>query len=617
MRILIVDDIAENRYLLRAMLQHAGYEVDEAANGAQALETASRRAPDLVISDLMMPEIDGFMLLRRWRSDERLRLIPFLVYTATYTEPRDEQLALDLGADAFWIKPIEATVLLERIQGLLAKGPRAGHGEHAQRGDESALFNRYGQALLSKLQARNEQLERSNRVLTEQLAKLKQAQERIEFLAQHDELTGLANRALLTDRLDLALRWLGHSVAGGALLMLDLDRFTIINDSFGHRVGDLALKEIARRLQGCVGALETVSRQGGDSFYILVSDTDSPERVTALARALLAAISEPLRIGDDEIVLAASIGIACFPQSGTDAGLLLRKADIALQAAKAKGRGSYCFYTSAMEASGQDRLALEGDLRRAVERAQLFLVYQPQVALTSGSLIGHEALVRWRHPTRGVIPPGIFIQIAEDSGLINEIGSWVMEAACRQQALWTARHLVSGSVAINVSAHQFRQADFVRTVADTLARTGLRPDRLELEVTERVVMDGIEEVRTKLDQLHALGVKLAIDDFGTGYSSLSYLKQFPLHRLKIDQSFTFGLPNDRESVAIAQAVINLGHSLGLDVIAEGVETAAQESCLRGLGCDEAQGYFYARPMMVDAFEEFAHSYSEGARYAAG
>ena len=423
--------------------------------------------------------------------------------------------------------------------------------------------------------------------------------ERLTYMVQHDALTGLPNRLLLTDRLNVAMTRAERTGKRLSLMFMDLDRFKNVNDVFGHEGGDLILQEVARRLRGAVRASDTVSRQGGDEFLIVLPEIDSDEDAGRVAEKLITAVLEPYELHGTEVVLGASIGIVCFPENGREVESLLRNADVAMYAAKDQGRGRYQFYSAEMNARAHERLLLEADLRHALERGELFLAYQPQVDLASGAVVGLEALMRWRHPERGLVSPAQFIPIAEDCGLIMAFGAWAMETACRDHARWLADGLIDGTMAVNVSALQFRQGDFVDSVARVIEHTGLPPDKLEIEVTESVVMRGIDEVRAKLDALDALGVKLAIDDFGTGYSSLSYLKQFPIYRLKVDQSFTRGLPEDRESAAIVQAIIGLARSLGLDVLAEGIETEGQAAHLRAMFCDAGQGYLYARPMSAE------------------
>ena len=433
--------------------------------------------------------------------------------------------------------------------------------------------------------------------------------DQLNYLAQHDALTGLPNRSLFTDRLQVALAHAEHSGNPLALLFLDLDRFKNVNDVFGHGLGDEVLREVATRFAHCMRATDMVSRQGGDEFLVILPELDEAQDAARVAETLLEAVISPLTIGGTEVVVGASIGIACFPDNGRDATALLSNADAAMYAAKEQGRHRYQFYSNEMNARAHEHMALESDLRYAIERDELFPVYQPQIDLATGTIVGVEALLRWRHPTRGLVSPGQFIPIAEDSGLIVPIGTWVLESACRQHAEWVAQGWITGTMAVNVSPRQFQQPDFVERVVEALSRSGLQAWRLELEVTEGLFMHNLEEVRHKLARLGKLGVKLAMDDFGTGYSSLSYLKQLPLYRLKIDQSFTRGLPDDRESGAIAQAIIHMGHSLGLNVLAEGIETQEQMDYLQSLACNAGQGYLIARPLPANECMDFLRTRS--------
>ncbi|PRY73658.1 putative bifunctional diguanylate cyclase/phosphodiesterase [Halomonas ventosae] len=446
-------------------------------------------------------------------------------------------------------------------------------------------------------------------MLIRDVSERKRKEAQLAYFAQHDALTDLPNRLLLTDRLDMAIAHAKRSGASLALMFLDLDRFKQVNDLFGHELGDRVLRQSAQRLKACVRASDTLSRQGGDEFLIVLPEITSPEAAMTVAEKLLDALGTPLSLGDRDVVLSGSIGIACYPEDGSDANTLMRNADAAMYVAKDLGRNRYQFYSPDMNARTLERLTLEGDLRRAIDGNQLFLAYQPQIDLTHRRLTGLEALARWQHPTLGLIPPDQFIPMAENSGLIEPIGAWVLETACRQQAAWIAEGLIEGTVSVNVSLHQFRQPNFIEVVAKALSKSGLAACHLELEVTESVVMHDLDRVMETLDTLRSLGIKLSIDDFGTGYSSLSHLKQFPIYRLKIDKSFTQGLPHDRESAAIASAIISLGKNLGLEVLAEGIETTEQEQYLHSLACDAGQGYLFARPMPAPACVDFLRSFS--------
>jgi diguanylate cyclase (GGDEF)-like protein/PAS domain S-box-containing protein len=430
----------------------------------------------------------------------------------------------------------------------------------------------------------------------------KAAERRIVHLASHDLLTDLPNRMLLADRLATAIRHAQRRNGHLAVLFVDLDRFKPVNDVLGHDVGDRLLRAAAARISAAVRASDTVGRVGGDEFVVLLHEIHNAEDAARVAQKIIVEMSVPYTLDDHEMVLTASVGIAVYPEDGTDARDLVGLADTAMFAAKESGRNGYRFYTNEMGARAAQRLSLESELRGACTRGEIFALYQPQLDLISGRIVGVEALARWRHPRLGLVAPARFIPVAEDCGIILEIGEWMLNEACRQARDWGMRGIVTGPVAVNVSAIQFRQSDFIAVVTCALQASGLEPGGLELEVTESVVMGGAQEVVDKLETLHTLGVRLAIDDFGTGYSSLSYLRRFPAQRLKIDQSFVRDLPQDADAAAIARAVVSLGRSLGMSAIAEGVETEQQAAFLRSIGCAEAQGYLYARPMSARALE---------------
>lgn len=437
----------------------------------------------------------------------------------------------------------------------------------------------------------------------ENITARKKSDLKIEHLATHDSLTSLPNRNLLNDRTAQALDHSRQSGLGVAMFFLDLDNFKHLNDAFGHAVGDAVLDAIARELRGIVRAGDTVARLGGDEFAILLNDLrDAPLDAARLAQGITDRLSRPRQIGQHEIYLTASIGISLFPADGNDVDELLKSADAAMYAAKTIGPNSFQFYASHMSARVHERLAIEADLRHAIRHNQFELYYQPQVQTATGAIVGIEALIRWRHPKLGMVSPARFIPVAEEIGLIIPIGEWVLRAACKQSKLWQAERLSALPVAVNISAVQLRQPDFVDMVARILQETGLDADCLELEITESMVMSRTESMIGRLRDLKALGVALSIDDFGTGYSNLSYLKSFPLDRLKIDQSFIRDLPSDPQAVSIVSAIIAMAQSLDLQVIAEGVETAEQAKCLDGIGCEQSQGYLYSFPLDATAFE---------------
>jgi diguanylate cyclase (GGDEF)-like protein len=438
---------------------------------------------------------------------------------------------------------------------------------------------------------------------------IKQSQAQLAHLAHHDPLTGLPNRLLFNDRLDHALDRARRDGSQLAVLFVDLDRFKHINDSLGHLAGDGLLQEVAARLTGAVRREDTVARMGGDEFTLLLEDLRRPEDAAVLARKLLDVLSGPYSVAGRELFVTASVGISLYPRDGSGCEELIRNADAAMYQAKEEGRNGYHFYLPELTAAALQRVHLEADLRRALARGELSVHYQPQIDLDSGRLIGAEALVRWRHPEQGMIPPDRFIHLAEDTGLIIELGELVLRTACRQAVEWLAAGVPVERIAVNVSAQQVQRSDFVATVRSALRDTGLPPRHLELEVTESFIMGQAEAGIRVLQALRELGVRLAVDDFGTGYSSLGYLKRLPIHMLKIDRSFVSDLQGDSGDLAIAKAVIALGRTLGLKVIAEGVEHDHQAGLLRAEGCHYGQGYLFGRPVEG---EDFARRWGEAA-----
>ena len=426
-------------------------------------------------------------------------------------------------------------------------------------------------------------------------------------LANYDSLTGLPNRLLFQDRLKQAMVRARRSSQHMALMFLDLDRFKLVNDSLGHEVGDRLLKHVATTLTNCMRQTDsvvrlvdqdgfTLSRLGGDEFTLIAESLDCAEDAALIARRLLEALQAPFLAGEEEIVVSASIGIAMYPTDDVDLDGLVRHADLAMYRSKSLGRGTYSFFSDDLNTAAAARLTLEGALRRAIERQEFTLHFQPKSDLRSGDVTGVEALIRWHCPGQGMVPPDRFISILEETGMILPVGAWVIRAACKQLAEWDRMGLPKLRLAVNMSARQFRHQHLVALVADTLRENYIDPNRLEIELTESLLMEDNEVNRNVMEGFTRLGVRLAIDDFGTGHSSLSYIKRFNIDTLKIDRSFVQSLPDNDEDVAIATAVIALGRSMRMKVVAEGVETQPQADLLRHLGCDEMQGYLLGRPM---------------------
>lgn len=432
---------------------------------------------------------------------------------------------------------------------------------------------------------------------------LREQQSRLNYMAFHDALTGLPNRALFYDRLNHGLARAKRSGGKLVAMLLDLDRFKYINDSLGHDAGDLLLKAISQRLKECVRDMDTVARLGGDEFVVVLEGIHDIEDVGFVAQKILATISRPITIQGHDISTTVSIGISVYPDDGTQADELLKTADIAMYKAKESGKNNYQFYAEGMNASAVNFLLLENDLRRAIEQDQLTLYYQPQFDLQTDSLVGMEALVRWQHPERGLVSPAHFIPLAEETGLIVPLSEWVLRRACEQQKTWLKSGRYAGKVAVNLSPRQFRQSNFPERVAEILADTGLPATHLELEITESSAMEHASETINMMNVLNQMGISLAIDDFGTGYSSLAYLKRFPIHKLKIDRSFICDVATNQNDAAIAKSIINLAHNMSLNVVAEGVEYDSQAKWLRERGCDQVQGFFYAKPMSAEQIEQ--------------
>jgi diguanylate cyclase (GGDEF)-like protein/PAS domain S-box-containing protein len=436
----------------------------------------------------------------------------------------------------------------------------------------------------------------------------KQAEERMVHLGHFDALTDLPNRQLLMDRLNQLIKASQRTKTKIGVVFIDLDRFKDVNDSLGHDAGDVLLQESAKRFSEVVRSEDTVARIGGDEFVVVLQDVHGLQDVAAAAGRLLASLSRPMALRDYELTVTASMGISVCPDDTTNAQELIRNADSAMYLAKESGRNAYHFYTSGLHQRALEMLSTENALRRAIDHREFVLHYQPQIDIRTGSVIGAEALIRWNHPELGLVMPGKFINIAEERGLIVPIGRWVIEEAARQAAVWNSSEQLSFPIAVNVSAVQFRQRDFVEHVASATRSHGIAPHRLELELTESIIMRDAENAIKVIERLHGMDFQLSIDDFGTGYSSLSYLRRFPIHKIKIDQSFVADLLKDESAGNIVTAVIGLARSLKLKVIAEGVQQKEQLEILRAQGCDEAQGFLFSRAITSGEFEKFVRDW---------
>ncbi|SHH03610.1 EAL domain-containing protein [Massilia sp. CF038] len=434
------------------------------------------------------------------------------------------------------------------------------------------------------------------------ITKARESQAQLDHMAHHDPLTALPNRLLFHDRLHHALQRAAREHQKLAVLFIDLDRFKNVNDTLGHHIGDELLKQVAGALAAKLRDGDTLARLGGDEFIVLLEDVDGESGAAHVAEKLVSMFEQPFLVADYELFVTGSVGISLYPDDASDLNMLIRNADVAMYQAKARGRNGYQLYAPSMTGEGVERLRLEAMLRRSIEKNEIFLNYQPQVEIDSGRLTGVEALVRWDNPELGLVPPVRFIPLAEDSGFIHQLGKWVLYEACRQMVRWEQAGLRVPKMAVNLSLKQFERGSIAGMVADVLHETGLAPARLQLEVTESVIMN-TDDALGFINDLHAIGVGLAIDDFGTGYSSLAYLKQLPVQTLKIDRSFIKDISTDVNDEAIAIAIIQLGKSLNLSVIAEGVETQDQAAFLLRHGCNHAQGYLYSRPVSAQAVQD--------------
>jgi diguanylate cyclase (GGDEF)-like protein len=551
-RVLIVDDSRMARLMLRNAVESLGHETLEAADGQQAWDMLVRTGADVVVSDWMMPGLEGPELCRRVRARQDGSYTYFILLT-TLADRRYALEGMESGADDYLPKPLDVGELQLR---LIA----------AQR-------------------------------ITQLHKELLERDKHLRYLAGTDPLTGLPNRTLFLNHLEQGLARAERWARPVGVLFLDLDNFKVINDSLGHQGGDLLLVEIARRIRACVRDNDTVARLGGDEFTVLVEDIEDENEATALAERVALALRQPVRLGEREIFVSASVGVALSRPGRDGPEALLRNADMAMYQAKANGKARHAVFDQSMEARALARLELETDLRHALERDEFRVFYQPITALADGHIAEVEALVRWEHPVRGMVSPDEFIPIAEETGLIVALGQWVLETACRQGARWRDAHPEEPPImSVNLSGRQFQHPSLVADIRDVLLRTGLTPRALKLEITESVIMHDAEATIVALHELKELGIQLAIDDFGTGYSSLSYLKRFRVDTLKVDKSFVHGLGQDSMDTAIVRSVVALAKALNMDVTAEGIETHAQRAELLALGCDRGQGYLFARPL---------------------
>lgn len=570
--ILIVDDTPDNLHLLSRMLTRQGYNVRKALSGPMALTAVQTVAPDLILLDIMMPEMDGYEVCQNLKADAKTAEIP-IIFLSALDDVLDKVKGFQVGGVDYITKPFQFEEVLIRVQNQLAL--RAAELEIRVLNAE----------LEARVKERTQELEATNTQLLE--------------MALHDSLTGLPNRALLMTDLRRSI----HQAKANlnyqfAVLFLDCDRFKVVNDSLGHLVGDELLILIAHRLSCYVKPQNTLARLGGDEFAILLTEIPNFHDVTILSDQILQCFSQPFNLERHEIFINASIGIVIGNCEYNEPEHLLRDADTAMYRAKALGKGQYHLFDPVMHTAALERLQLETDLRRGIEQEELVVHYQPIVSLITGRISGFEALVRWRHPKRGLIPPGLFIPIAEETGLITAIGYWVLSESCHQLRTWQQQNSIDPNlfVSVNLSVKQFAQPNLLEQIDQVLEHSQLSPDCLKLEITESAIMDNHQDVATILKELRKRRILISIDDFGTGYSSLSYLHSFPVDTLKIDKSFVQRLNLTSENIGLIPVIISLAKTMNMNVIAEGIELPEQLKILRELNCGLGQGYFFAKPL---------------------
>jgi diguanylate cyclase (GGDEF)-like protein len=562
--ILVIEDVEALREEIMETLSYEGFDVLGAENGVVGVQIAKTYLPNLIICDIAMPELDGYGTLVALRQEPKTSMIPFIFLTAM-TEKADMRQAMQLGADDYLTKPFTSAELLGAIASRLQK---------------------------------------YNSVREHYYDEIKAVGERFEYLSHHDDLTQLPNRILFHESLSQAVLHAKINNKSLALLFLDMDNFNIINNTLGNDIGDQLFKAIAERLKRYAAPCDMVARIQGDEFALIISDVKDPISIKMETQKILDLLSRPYNLYGHEVFITSSIGITIFPDDHQDVEGLIKNAELAMYYAKNHGRNSYKLYSSDLNVQSSEYMALANSLHRAIDRNELRVFYQPLVDLQSGQIVGAEALARWQHPDLGIIMPSKFIPVTEQTGLILRLSEVILYSVCDQMRSWRDSGINYGFVAVNLSGQHFRpDNNLIELVSKVLQETGIDPEHLELELTESIIMQNAEFTIQVLSHLQALGVKIAIDDFGTGYSSLSYLKHFPVNTLKIDRCFIQDITTDRHDATISLAIIDLAHSLSLQVIAEGVETAEQIQFLKENNCDQVQGYFFSPPLPAPEFEK--------------
>lgn len=566
-KVLVCDDDITYLMLMRETLEAAGFDVIEANDGNSAIEYFNQHLPDLVMLDVHMPGLTGFEVCSKIRSHPQGVETPILMVTGA-DDFKSISQAYKLGATDFLPKPIKWPMMGHRVRYML--------------------------------KSRN------------MLRDLKSSEKRLRYIAYHDSLTGLPNRESFNEHLTSFLSLAKRNKTSLAVMLIDLDRFKRINDTLGHEYGDKLLKLVAQKLQQCVRQSDiparldslivedgNLARFGGDEFTILLNQLTNLNDAAVVAKRIIDELSKPLMLDDFEVVVTPSIGISVYPDDGDSPVDLLKFADIAMYKAKDNGRHTFNFYSDTFDMSSMARLNLEEDMRQALKQDEFELYFQPKIDINKQCIKGLEALIRWHHPKRGMVSPAEFIPLAEESGLIVKIGEWVLESACQHLQKWQNAGFEMVPLSVNVSGIQFKRTALPEFIAELLEKYQISPDLLEIEITESAIMTDVEDSITRLSEIKAQGISIAIDDFGTGYSSLSYLKKFPIDVLKIDRSFIIDVATNQEDAGIVNAILGLSESLGLKVVAEGVEDKQQLSTLKLMGCAIIQGFLFSKPMSSD------------------
>jgi len=549
--VVLADDDPSIRLMVRHVLESEDFDIVEASDGLEAIKAVEKHHPALILLDAVMPGIDGFTTCQQIKEKGHTD-IPVMMITGLDDDASVER-AYEVGAIDFITKPIKWAVLKHRVKSVVAK------------------------------------------VIAER---------KVQLLAYQDSLTGLPNRLLFADRLEQAVKRSERSRTSMALMLVDIDDFKLVNDSFGHEAGDKLIKAVGELISKSLRRADTIARLGGDEFAVIIEDINGPDDAISIADNLTTILEHNVRLDDQETYTSASIGIAVYPEDGNDARTLLKNADTAMFRAKENGRHCFQFYKPEMSVSAMERLDLENSLKAAFENDEFLIHYQPIIDIHKNEVIGVEAFLRWQHPDKGMIQPSDFVNIVEDCGLIVALGEWLIFSVCKQIKVWQEAGLENQNVSINLSPRQFKEQDLVAVFSQAMSENGLDGSSLSVEVTERTLIDNIGEVESTLKKLRAMGMKILLDDFGTGYASLAYLKEFPVDVVKIDRAFVTGIPDNEEDSTIVDAIAGLTRGLKLALHAEGVENERQLNVLKSIGCQYAQGFYWSKPLPGDEYEQF-------------